>query len=155
MGHNGLAGQLVSPAGAMFGLVSVPDPWSAPTGPYGALLVDVELLSPDRLVRYLSRRIPTTALTGLAAAYIQAAADLHPEITVPTFEIPEAGIAVAFLASNELEITIECTVVEVLDAPVPERDTLVFDIPRASLISASHQLTSWVDDLNTPIDEEA
>lgn len=155
MGHVGMTGRLVSPAGAAFGLVPVPDPWSTSAAPGGKVLVDVELLSPDRLVCYLGRRIPTDALTRLAAAYLRAAADLHPEITVPAVEVPEGGVTVAFVASDELNVTVECTVVEVLGDDVPEHDVLAFDVPRASLVSCSHQLSSWVEDLMTPVEEDA
>lgn len=155
MGDVGMTGRLVSPGGAAFGLVPVPDPWSTSTGPEGRLLVDIELLSPDRLVCYLGRRIPTAGLTRLAEAYLRAAADQHPEVTVPAVEIPECGITVAFVASTHLDVTVECSVVEALDAHVPEHEELVFEVQRASLVSASHQLTSWVEALHAPADEKA
>lgn len=151
MGDTGTIGRLVSPSGAAFGLVPVPDPWGRPTGPAGRLLVDIELLTPDRLVCYLGRRIPTSSLVRLATAYLQAATDLHPEVTVPAVEIPEGGVSVRFAASGELDVTVECSVVEVLDADVPQHDVVTFVVPRARLVAVSHELSAWVDERLAPV----
>jgi len=59
-----------------------------------SVLVDVELLSPDRLVRYLARRVRREFVERLAEAWIQCAKDAYPEQSVATVEDAGAGLAV-------------------------------------------------------------
>lgn len=50
--------RLLSRDGASFALVPVPDLMAATEfGTKSSLLVDIEMLSPDRLVRYLARSV--------------------------------------------------------------------------------------------------
>jgi hypothetical protein len=108
------------------------------------LVVDVELLTPDRLVRYLDRRVSRLSMEQLAAAWVQAAADALPEASVPTVEDAEAGLAVLITHSTPLTVDLEVRIVSALDEDVPDYDGLAFEVPRASLIRAAHSLNGWL-----------
>ncbi len=132
--------RLLSPDGASFALIRVPT-----TEPQGnTLLVDIELLTTDRLVRYLARPITRTFIEQLADAWIQAAAEPMPEQAVSTVQDTEAGLAVQFVESTEFGLTIDVLVVTTSDSGVAEPDQVAFDLPRASLIPAAHELKEWM-----------
>lgn len=107
-------------------------------------LVDVELLTPERLVRYLDRPVSQRFIQQLAAAWVQAAADALPEASVPTVEDAEAGLAVLIGHSTPLTVDLEVRIVSALDEDVPDYDGLAFEVPRASLIRAAHGLNGWL-----------
>lgn len=132
--------RLLSPDGAGFALTRVPTYQRL----QGSVLVDIELLTPDRLVRYLARSISLASVERLAEAWLQAAADSFPEQNVPTVEDTEAGLAVQFVESTEFGLTIDVLVVSTSDAGVAEPDQVVFDLPRAGLIRAAHELKGWL-----------
>src|SRR3954466_7678436 len=93
-------GRLLSEAGASFAMLPVPDLESFALRRSGPRLVDIELLAPDRLVRYLGRRVGLGFLNELAAAYLAAATLDHPELTVPSVQEEDAGLLVSFLEST-------------------------------------------------------
>ncbi len=128
-------------AGAAFALLPVPDL----TGPAGdPVLVDVELLSPDRLVRYLARRLHREFLENLAVAWIRCAEDAYPEQSVATVEEAGAGLAVVVVASTPFAVTLEVLIRSDLEGDVLEQDGLSFDVARAGLIDAAHSLQEWL-----------
>ncbi len=91
--------RLLAGAGAAFALLPVPD-LGRPAGWEDTHLMDVELLSPDRLVRYLARRVSETFLEELAQLCMRSAQEAFPEQAVPTVEDRTAGIAVVVAAST-------------------------------------------------------
>lgn len=130
--------RLLSAAGAAFALMPVPV-LSEDEG----LLVDIELLSPDRLVRYLARRISPGTVRLLIDALINAAVEPHPELTVPTVQDDVAGLAVLVKGSTNREVLLEILVVDDLESDLPDHDGVSFDVARQNLIDAAHQLEEW------------
>ncbi len=106
--------------------------------------VDIELLSPTRLVRYLGRRLSRRSLLDLSAAWMQAALDVHPELTVSTVQDDEAGLAVQIIESTPFTVTIDVLVVIDPDDDLLEYDGLSFEILRSVLIDATHAAAGWV-----------
>lgn len=154
MGISTEVGRLVSRAGAAFGLMPVLDHRRPPAEPDSTLLVDVEILTPDRFVSYLGRKVRPSSLRRLADSYMRAAAERVPEVSVPSIEIPEAGVVVSYVGSTDLEVALQVSVTEELGADMPEHDVVGFEVSRGWLIAASHQLTSWFADLHkTPEDD--
>ncbi len=106
--------------------------------------MDVELLSPDRLVRYLNRPVPRRFFEQLAEAWMSCAQDAHPEQSVATVEDVEAGLAFAVTASTPFTVAIEVIIVPDLEDDVVEHDGLDIEVARASLIGAAHTLHDWL-----------
>ena len=134
--------RLLSEAGASFALLPAPSLINFDY-PY-THLVDIELLTPDRLVRYLARPLSRDALARLAETWMQAAQDEHPEQTVPTVQDDAAGIAVVVNQSTPITVTVEILVKADLRAQVPDQDGVEFDVPRAGLIDAAHTIEGWL-----------
>lgn len=143
----GLLGDQVripSDAGAALTLHPVPEP-----GPQAAGLgvsYDVGLLSPDREVRYLRRRVGPDFTAGVARLLWAAAQDAHPEQSVEHFSDPDAGFTLAILGSDDASVTVKVTVIADLEVEVPDYDGLAFDVYRADLIIAAHQLRALLPD---------
>src|SRR5690606_11346533 len=110
MTKRGLA-RLISPGGASFALLPVPELAALAAQDASSMRVDLELLSPDRLVRYLSRRITPASLSELADAYLAAADKPYPEQSVPSVASQDAGLTVQFVASDEFAVEVEILVV--------------------------------------------
>lgn len=131
--------RLLSSAGAAFALLPVP----ALSDNGGGLLVDIELLSPDRLVRYLARRLSPATVRLMIDALIQAATEPHPELTVPTVQDDAAGLAILMKGSTTHEVLLEVLIVDDLESDLPDHDGVSFDVARQNLIDAAHQLAEW------------
>lgn len=106
--------------------------------------VDIELLSPTRLVRYLGRRLSRQSLLDLSAAWMQAALDVHPELTVPTVQDGGAGLAVHIIESTPFTVTIDVLVVIDPDDEIADYDGIAFEIQRSVLIDATHAVSGWL-----------
>ena len=131
--------RLLGGAGAAFALLWVPD-LSVPAGARDSYLMDVELLSPHRLVRFLARAVSRSFLEGLAECWMRCAHEAHPEHTVATVEDVAAGLAFVTVASTPFSVTVEVVVIPDLEADVYEQDGISFDVSRTSLIDAAHRL---------------
>lgn len=134
--------RLLSEAGASFALLPAPSLANFDY-PY-THLVDIELLTPDRLVRYLVRPLSRDALARLAEAWMQAAHDEHPEQTVPTVQDDAAGLAVVVNQSTPFAVTLEILVEANLGGDVPDQDGVSFDVARSGLIDAAHAIEGWL-----------
>lgn len=133
--------RLLSAVGASFALLPTPDPIDI-LSPAGHR-VDIELLSPDRLVRYLGRYLPWRFPSRLAAMFLQAAQEPHPELTVDNLHEPSAGLSIAVIESTSFAVALEILVRTGIDDETSEPDGLTFDIQRVSLIDAAHKLEEW------------
>ena len=105
--------------------------------------VDIELLTPDRLVRYFLRAPEAGAFLRLGETLQEIAEADRPELEVPAFHDEESGLAVLVLTSDPMSVTLEVQVVIDLDSNVREVDGIAFDALRADLIAAAHQIGAW------------
>ena len=137
-------GRLVSADGAVFSLIPVPDLASL-SREDGCLLVDVELLTPDRLVRYLARTVSHQFLSRLAATYLDAAQMLYPVHSVATVEEERAGLGVSVMGSTPFLVELEVIIDTDLEADISEPDAVSFNVARTtSLITAAHEIRDWL-----------
>lgn len=135
--------RLLSEDGASFALVPVP---SLVNFDYPRIhIVDIELLTPGRLVRYLGRSLPRDSLARLAEAFMHAAQVYAPEQTVATVHDDAAGLAVLFNASTSFAVTVEVVIQTDLDLAVSDRDNVAFEVPRSALIDAAHAIDGWLE----------
>lgn len=134
--------RLLSEAGAAFALRPMPSPLYGPSRVRDHV-VDIELLTPDRLVRYLGRHLSGRTLAQLAEAWQQAAQDPRPEQTVATVQDDAAGLAVVVIESTPFQVTLEVLVTTDLASEVPEQDGIALDVPRTALIDAAHRIGGW------------
>lgn len=130
--------RLVSANGAAVALLPVPD-----LQDNELVEIDIELLTPDRLVRYLHRAPEAGALQRLGEMLQEAAEATNPELEVPTFQDEESGLAVLVLNSDSMTVTLEIQVVVELDSDVRDVDGIAFDALRSDLITAAHQIGAW------------
>lgn len=133
--------RLLSMDGAAFALIPVPVLDMGDN-----VLLDVELLSPDRLVRYLARTFAPTSIALLREFWMKAAKDTHPELTVPSFEENEAQLAISVLDSTATVVTLEFTIVSDLTSDLPGHDGPAFDVSRSDLIGAAFEIAEWTDE---------
>lgn len=130
--------RLISADGAAFTLLLVPD-----LQEYEGVEIDIELLTPDRLVRYLNRAPEDGALQRLGDFLMQAAEAGHPELAAPSYQDAESGLSVRMIDSGPLSVTVEVQVIIELDGDGSEVDGIAFDVLRADLITAAHQIWEW------------
>lgn len=130
--------RLISADGAAFALLPVPDLQGDEV-----VVIDIELLTPDRLVRYLHRVPEDGALQRLGDMLQEAAEADRPELEVPAFQDEESGLEFLVLDSDPMSVTLEIQVVIELDSDEREADGIAFDALRADLITAAHQIEEW------------
>lgn len=130
--------RLISEAGDAFALLPVPDLQGDEV-----VEVNIELLTPDRLVRYLHRVPEEGALLRLSEMLQEIAEADHPELEIPTFQDEESGLMVLVLDSDPMSVTLDVQVVIELDSDLHEVDGIAFDVLRADLITAAHQVGEW------------
>lgn len=131
--------RLLSESGAAFALVRVPDL----DADRERLVLDVELLDPGRLVRYLAREFDLEFIRDLAGLFIDSASEPAPERTVPGVQSEGAGLVVSPVASATSHVTLEVLVVDAPDEELKEYDGRAFDVPRMLLVDAAHRLQEW------------
>lgn len=133
--------RLLSVDGASFALLPVPSLLDAADA--GTCRVDIELLTPDRLVRYLDRPMRRSTPARLAEMFMRAASETYPEQSVPSVQDDDAGLALLVGGSDPFGVMLEVIVVADLEEEVPDRDGIAFDVPRTALIDAAHALEGW------------
>ncbi|CCH78209.1 hypothetical protein BN12_2620024 [Nostocoides japonicum T1-X7] len=134
--------RLLSEVGVSFALLPVPN-LVTDDEPY-THLVDVELLTHDRLVRYLARTLSRDTLVRLSEAWTQAAHDTYPEVTIPAIQDDGAGLAVLITESTPDLVTLEISIETDLSGDAPGQDGVVFDVPRSALTDAAHAVEGWL-----------
>lgn len=139
--------RLLSADGAAFALLPV-----AELVEYEQVAVDIELLSPDRMVRYLGRTLAPNSIVGLRNFWMKAAEEARPELTVPTFQDDEAQFSISILESSDRAVTLEFSIISDPTSEVPTQDGLAFDAARSDLIAAALEVADWANE-NTD-DEE-
>lgn len=134
----GPAVRIVSRAGGAFGLIPVPR-----VTMQDDTTVDIELVAPDRLVRYLARPLTATSCILLGDAWMQAAQDPFPENTVATAQAQEAGLAVTIDASDSMSVTLGFIVECEPGTDSTEFDGVGFEVLRSDLVTAAHAIWEW------------
>ena len=99
---------------------------------------DITLLSPDRLVTYLSRPVRPFFMVALAV-FLRAAAvsDGGPDLPVP-FEDPVGLVRIDITPADGKWVEIEVRIAQMPDEDVVEFDGMNFETTRASLLIAAH-----------------
>lgn len=134
--------RLLSQDGAAFAIRPVPTLVS--TDSSGTRVADLELLSPDRLVRYLGRNIQEQTLKLLADAWLQTARDNYPEQSVATVQDHQAGLAVSVIESSPFDVVLEFLIISDLDSDIPDHDGISFNLSRTALIDGAHAIGRWL-----------
>ena len=129
---------MISDGGGALALLYVPDVRLG-----HAPLLDIELLTPDRLVRYLAREIEPDFLTRLADSLLSGAIEPFPEQQVPSTYSNSAGLVVDFVESTDQSVSVQVSVLPTLGADIEEPDEIGFDLPRSALVAASHRLQEF------------
>lgn len=110
-----------------------------PSEPEGSLQsgVDITLLSPDRMVTYLARRVLPGFSERLAGFLSDAAvADGGPDVPGP-FQDPLGGLLIEVIPVDGMWVEIEVRLVADPEADVTDHDGLNFESTRASLLIAA------------------
>jgi hypothetical protein len=81
--------------------------------------MDVVLVTPDSQGGYLRRTVGDAFLEGLSAFFGRAAADWHPEASLPSFQDPVLGLEMSVVSSTPTRVGLVVRVVEDLEADVP------------------------------------
>ncbi|HNA98054.1 MAG TPA: hypothetical protein PLC19_01205 [Marmoricola sp.] len=127
--------QLLSRDGAHLRFLEVPN-LAAPDLP-DTILTDVEVLTPDRLVRYLGREVSRDFFTNLEQALLDGARLDYPEKTVPTVQDDRSGLAITYLESTPESVVIQVLIREMVTPSIPDIEDTAFEVSRVSLIDAA------------------
>jgi len=126
----------------------------AATGSECSLAFDVSLHSPESESRYFARFAQPGLVEALSAFFLQAAADWHPEASLPAISDPVLGLQIAVTSSTDTRVGLLVTLTEADDPEEP--DGLDFETTRATLAQAAldvRDLTSveaWPGGVATP-----
>lgn len=124
------------------------DALALPGGSGGPRLgLDLSILSPDRLVTYLSRAVP--ADFGERLGIYLRDASVADEGDSSTFEEPDAGLLITMTPVDGMWVEMEVRIAEVLNDDVVEFDGINFETSRASLLVAaeSAEQLSWTSEI--------
>ena len=97
------------------------------------LVFDVGLLSPDRFNQYLSRHTDDGFVERLAAFFFHAAADFHPEKSLPAFTDERLGLMISVCSSTDREVELDFSLAEDPESEDTERDEMTFETSRVVL----------------------
>lgn len=140
--------RLHSEAGAAFALLPVTE-----LVEYEQIAVDIELLSPDRMVRYLGRTLAPDSIAGLRNFWMKAAEEARPELTVPTFQDDEAQFSISVVESSDRAVTLEFSIISDPTSDLRTHDGLAFDAARSDLVAAALKVADWTDEDEDEDDE--
>ena len=101
-----------------------------------SLGLDIALLSPDRLVSYLARRVPGEFPERLSR-FLREASIADEGGSTDAFEEPQAGLLITVTPMDGMWVEFEVRIAQNLDDDVMEFDGLNFETSRASLLIAA------------------
>ena len=104
------------------------------------LAFDIGLLSPDRHVSYLNRRATPDFIPRLSQYLFDAAAQFHPEQTLPAFTDHAVPLMVSVRSSAADRVELEVSVMQDADDELADADTLIFETSRVALTSSARTL---------------
>lgn len=106
-----------------------------------SLGLDVALLSPDRLVTYLARRVSEEFPERLSR-FLREASVADEGGSTDAFEEPQAGLLITVTPIDGMWVELEVRIAQNLDDHVVEFDGLNFETSRASLLIAAEAAAS-------------
>lgn len=101
-----------------------------------SLGLDIALLSPDRLVTYLARRVPGEFPERLSR-FLRKASVADEGGSTDAFEEPQAGLLITVTPIDGMWVEFEVRIAQKVDDHVVEFDGLNFETSRASLLIAA------------------
>ena len=105
-----------------------------------SLVFDVGLLSPDEYNQYLGRPVGEGFVERLATFFFHAAADFHPEQSLPVFTDETLGLAISARSSTDLRVELEFSLSEDADSDDSARDELNFETSRVVLAASAQSV---------------
>lgn len=109
-----------------------------------SLAFDIGFLSPDRFTWYLALPAGDDFVERLATFLFRAAADFHPENSLPTFSDRDMGLTISVRTSTDSQVELEVTLIEEAGAPVDESDGINFETSRVVLASSAQAVSVLV-----------
>ncbi|MDQ1250340.1 MAG: hypothetical protein QG597_4719 [Actinomycetota bacterium] len=110
-----------------------------------AMAVDIGFLSPETRRHVLARLVNGDLPARLSEFLISAAAEEHPELSVPALQDDLAGLVITVESSTDSRVCLNWSLVEDLEAEVRDFDGLNFETSRAALVSASQEAALLAD----------
>lgn len=107
--------------------------------PEPVVTMDIGFLSPDVRHHVLARPIDPTLPERLARFFFAVAEEYHPELSVASLQDDVAGLVVSVESSDDSRVCLDWSLVEDLEAEVPEFEGLNFETSRAALVTASQR----------------
>ncbi|MDI9916577.1 hypothetical protein [Rhodococcus sp. IEGM 1379] len=118
------------------------------------LVFDVGLLSPDAYNQYLGRPADDGFVERLAGFFFHAAADFHPENSLPTFTDESLGLMISARSSTDRRVELEFSLTEDPAAEDSERDEINFETSRVVLATAAQTVPRLSGGVATHFDGE-
>jgi hypothetical protein len=109
------------------------------------MAVDIGFLSPETRRHVLARLVNGDLPARLSEFLISAAAEEHPELSVPALQDDLAGLVITVESSTDSRVCLNWSLVEDLEAEVRDFDGLNFETSRAALVSASQEAALLAD----------
>lgn len=118
------------------------------------LVFDVGLLSPDSYNQYLSRPADNGFVERLANFFFHAAADFHPEKSLPTLTDETLGLVISARSSTDHRVELEFSIAEDAAEPDSERDEINFETSRVVLATSAQSVGRLSGRASTHFDGE-
>lgn len=118
------------------------------------LAFDVGMLSPDRFIQYLGRRAGPDFVERLAGFFFRAAADFHPEDSIPTFVDDRLGLTITIRSSTDRAVELEFSLAQNPDSSGTERDEMNFETSRVVLATSAQTVPRLTGDVASHFDGE-
>lgn len=119
-----------------------------------SLVFDIGLLSPDEFNQYLGRPVGARFVERLATFFFHAAADFHPEQSLPAFTDETLGLVISARASTDLRVELEFSLTEDGDTEDAARDELNFETSRVVLAASAQSVCKLSGRTGTHFDGE-
>ncbi|WP_092804712.1 hypothetical protein [Rhodococcus globerulus] len=119
------------------------------------LVFDVGLLSPDEYNQYLSRRADDGFVERLSTFFFHAAADFHPELSLPTFIDETLGLTISVRSSTDQRVELEFSLAGDATGSDSERDEMGFETSRVVLATSAQSVGRLSGRTSSHFDGEA
>ncbi len=110
--------------------------------------------APDRFNQYLSRHTDDGFVERLAAFFFHAAADFHPEKSLPAFTDERLGLMISVCSSTDREVELDFSLAEDPESEDTERDEMTFETSRVVLATSAQTVSRLTGGVTTHFDGE-